>query len=530
MKEFFEKIKTFFTPKGGKKLRNQAFLKRSSILVVVTACALAGLILLNAVVGLLADRFVLEFDMSEQKINTISKENIDFIKSVKDDVTVIFCAEKSQYAEYMVTYAQEYSVMEDFSDYYTQTANLVEKYGAYNKKIDVQFIDTQSTEFAKVANEYSDYEIKYGDIIVSRGEGEKRRVKVVPYEDIYELTQNETYANYYGQVVNDVTGNNVETALTSAIAFVTSDETKTLAIITGHSKDDYTDDYRALLKVNNFEVDLIEDSLITSIPNKYDAVIIAAPSTDFLGSELEALQEYLENNGKLDKGLIYFADSNAPYLPNLSDFLSDWGIAVEQGILFETNENNHMPDQPTVIGIYPTANDDITAGINTCITGYNVGLSVLFEEEGDMKVTSILETTDTVINAPVGTSDTWQGAGDYNKEQFSAVVQSVKSDYDDESVLHSSYVFAFSSIEYIFSDYSNMATVSNQDIVLAITERAAGAENTGIKFTSKKISNDTFLDQVTEGDANAVLWIFVIIIPVASIVTGIVVYIRRRNS
>ena len=103
-------------------------------------------------------------------------------------------------------------------------------------------------------------------------------------------------------------------------------------------------------------------------------------------------------------------------------------------------------------------------------------------------------------------------------------------DYEDEKTLNSSYVFAVGSIEFIFSDYSNMATVSNQDIVLAITERAAGAENTGIKFTSKKISNDTFLDQITEGDANAVLWIFVIIIPVVSIVAGIVVYIRRRNS
>ena len=529
MKEFFGKIKTFFTSKNGNKLKNEAFLKRSSILVVITACALAGLILLNAVVGLLADRFVLEFDMSEQKVNTISKENIDFIKTVKDDVTVIFCAEKSQYQEYMATYAQEYAVLEGGTDYYQQTVNLVEKYGAYNKKIDVQFIDTQSTEFAKVANEYSDYTVKYGDIIVSRGEGDNRRVKVVGFEDIYVLTQNETYAAY-GQMVYDVTGNSIETALTSAIAFVTSDETKTIAIITGHSKEDYTDDYRELLKVNNFEVELIEDNIISSIPDKYDAVVIAAPTSDFLGSELEALQEYLENKGKLNKGLIYFADSNAPYLPNLSDFLNDWGIAVEQGILFETNANNHMPDQPTVIGIYPTENDDITAGIGTCISGYNVGLSVLFEEEENIKVTSILETPDTVINAPVGTSDTWQDASKYNKEQFSSVIQSSMMDYEDEKTLNSSYVFAVGSIEFIFSDYSNMATVSNQDIVLAITERAAGAENTGIKFTSKKISNDTFLDQITEGDANAVLWIFVIIIPVVSIVAGIVVYIRRRNS
>lgn len=529
MKEFFEKIKTFFTSKNGKKLKNQAFLKRSSILVVVTACALAALILLNAVVGLLADRFVLEFDMSEQKVNTISKENVDFIKSVKEPVSVIFCADESQYAEYMVTYAQEYSVLEDASLYYQQTVNLVEKYGAYNKKIDVQFIDTQSTEFAKVANQYSDYTIKYGDIIVSRGEGENRRVKVVAFSDIYVLTQNEQYASY-GQLVNDVTGNNIETALTSAISFVVSDETKTVAIITGHSKDDYTDDYRALLKANNFEVELIEDNIISNIPDKYDAVVIAAPTSDFLGTELDALDEYLDNNGNLNKGLIYFADSNSPYLPNFSDFLNSWGIAVEQGILFETNQSNYMPDQPTVMGTYPTGNDDITAGIGTCIAGYNVGLTVLFEEEGNIKVTSILETTDTVINAPVGTSDTWQDANKYNKEQFSAIIQSEKADYDDNADRNSSYIFAVGSIEYIFSDYSKMSTVSNQDIVLAVSERAAGAENTGIKFISKQIANDTFLDQINEGDANAVLWIFVIIIPVACIVVGIVVYIRRRNS
>ena len=52
--------------------------------------------------------------------------------------------------------------------------------------------------------------------------------------------------------------------------------------------------------------------MIGSISDEYDAVIIAAPTTDFLGSELDAISDFLENDGKLGKGLIFFA---RPILP-----------------------------------------------------------------------------------------------------------------------------------------------------------------------------------------------------------------------
>ncbi len=171
------------------------------------------------------------------------------------------------------------------------------------------------------------------------------------------LSEDSSYAAY-GYSMSTVSGNNVETAVTSAIAYVTSSKTKKVALLTGHSKDDHTADYQTLLKANNYDITVISDSMVSSVPSDYDAVIIAAPTTDFLGGELDALSEFLENDGKLGKGLLFFASDSAPYLTNLYDFLSQWGISVGEGVLFETNSQNHIPDDPMTMGVYPASSDN----------------------------------------------------------------------------------------------------------------------------------------------------------------------------
>lgn len=514
-----------------KRLKNQALLKRGGFSVAITAAVLAGVIVLNILIGVLADRFVLEFDLSSQKINSINEENVEYIKSVDKDVKVTVCADKDTYAEYMSYYSQQYNVSEDASDYYKQTVSLIERYGQYNDKISVEFVDTQSTEFTEISTKYANINLNYGDLIVSCTDDDgNERYRIVGFNSIYALSEDSTYSDY-GYTFNTVSGNNVETALTSAIAYVTSGDLKKMAVLTGHSSNDYTDDYRALLETNNYEIDMIEDSIITEISSEYDAIMIAAPTKDFIESELDAIAQFLDNGGKLGKGLLYFADSNAPYLSNWSDFLAEWGIAVEEGILFETDSRYHIPEEPTTMATYSTGNDDITSVVsNYCISGYNVGLTTLFDKEDNITVTSLMSTSDSVVNAPIGTSNSWTGAEDYEKASYSSIIQSVKEDYNDDSEKVSSYVFAFGSIELIFSDYCNMSGVSNQDITLAAAERAVGAENTGISFTSKTITNESYLDSISESSAKSVLAIFVIIIPIACIVAGIYIYIRRRNS
>ncbi len=517
-------------PKKPRLIKNQAFLKRGGYAIAITAAVLAGIIVFNVLVGVLASRVNLEFDMSLTDNNSMSEENIEFIKNLDKDINVTVCAKPDDYTgTYMNYYAQQYSITESYTEYYKQTINLIDKYHDYNKKIKIDYIDTQSTEFTQITTKYSNETINYGDIIVTCKSGDNERYKVIGYEDIYELTQDNTYAQM-GYTTNVVSGNNIETALTSAIAYVTSAETKKAAFITGHSKNDYSESYRKLLQTNNYEVEVISDAIVNEISDEFDAVFIVAPTTDFIDSELDAIAKFLDNGDKYKKGLVFFADATAPYLPNLYEYLEQWGIGLDEGILFETNTNNFMPDEPTTLGSYPNTDDSIVKGISTCITGYNTPLNALFEKEGNYTVTSIIATPESVVSAPVGTPNNWTGADDYKKSSYSTVIQSERMTFDGDNNKINNYVFAFSSIDFIHSDYAEMAQISNKNVAFAVAERAVGAEDTGISFVSKTIEKESFADSVTQSSANIINVIFMIILPISLLVTSIYVYIRRKNS
>ena len=525
-----KKAKTKKAPKKPKLIKNQALLKRGGYAMGITAAVLAGLIVFNVLIAVLAQRVNLEFDMSLTAQNSMSEENIDFVKNLDKEVTVTVCAKAEDYVgEYMNYYAQQYGVTETYTDYYKQTITLLDKYRDYNKKIKIDYIDTQSSEFTQITTKYSNQTINYGDIIVTCNDGGNERYKIIGYKDIYVLSEDDTYAAY-GVTTSTVSANNIETALTSAISYVTSSKTKKVAFITGHSKTDYIESYRNLLKTNNYEIELISDTLITNISDEFDALFIVAPTTDFIDTELDAIAKFLDNDGKYEKGLVFFADAASPYLPNLYEYLEEWGIGVGEGILFETNANNHIPNEPTTLGSYPVSEDKINNGISACITGYNVPIKALFEEEGTYKVTSLIETPESVVAAPVGTANNWNGADNYTKAAYSTVMQSERMTYDKDNVEINNYVFAFSSTEFIYSDYAEMAQISNKNIALAAAERAVGAEDTGVSFVSKTIENESFSDSVTQSSSSLITIIFMIALPVGLLATSIYVYIRRKNS
>ncbi len=519
--------------KKPKKLRNQALLRRGGYAVAITAAVLAGLVVLNVLVGVLAKRVTLEFDMSADKENSITTENIDYLRGLDKEVTLTMCAAENDYSEggYMAYYAQYYyGISSDASDYYKQTLTLLNKYPTYNNKITLRYVDTQSTEYTEITSKYPNANLAYGDIIVSCEQGGSERYKVVGFKDIYVLSEDSTYASY-GYTTSEVTGNNLETAVTGAIDYVTSGKIKKIAVYTGHSTTDHTAGYQTLLTANNYEVTVLDDAILTALSDEYDAVVIAAPTSDFIASELDVLSAFLDNDDQLGKGLLFFADAAAPHLKNFYEFLEEWGIAVGEGILFETNSGNHIADDPTTMGLYPTEEEsDLTSGMQVCITGYNAPLAKVFDSEGNVTVTTPVASLESVVAAPVGTGAGWTGAGDYTKQSYPGVLQSEKMTYNNDNQEIASYVFAFSSIEFIESEYLEYASLSNKEITLACAERAVGAEGSDISFISKTITNESYSDAVTESSANFIRILFMFLLPIVTIAAGVVIYIRRRNA
>lgn len=520
-------------PKKEKTIKNEALFKKGGYSLAITAIVLVGVIVLNILISALNDRFVLEFDMTSEKQNSISTANIEYIKSVEKDVDVIVCASESNFAAYMASTAQNnYNVDYDSTaqEYFNQTLNLINKYNSYNKKINVQFIDTQSSEFAAVTSEYGSDNLEYGSIIVSteKADGNKR-VKKLNFKDVYTIEQNQTYS-MYGIEAYTITANKIETALTGAVSYVLSDVTKKVALLNGHSSYDLTETYQELLTDNNYSVDVIADNVITVIPDEYDFIVIPTPSKDFLESEIQAIADFLENDGKLTKGLVVFADATSPYLPDFYSFLSEWGIEVGEGMLYETNDNYHAPEDPTTLFGINSGEIDDYEDMELFVTGYNVPLEVTDSTENGRIATSVAQTMSSVAEAPKDVTDGWAGADNAAKTSYSLVVESTQTAYDDENNIIKSNVVVFSSPYFLSSDYNESGYVSNKELTLSVADRISGAGNTGISFVSKSITVDTYYDSVTESSVNTVRWIFMIIIPIAVLAAGTVIFIRRRNA
>lgn len=515
--------------KESKKIKNAFLLKRGSYSMVITALVIVGIIIFNVMVSALADRFVLEFDMTPTKDNTITEENLDFIKGIKDEISVIVCATEDEYmGEYMAYYAmQQYSLSSDATPYHTQTVNLIKRYGDYNKNIKVEFMDTQTSEFTSITAKYPNSNLSYGDIIVSATVNNNERHKIIKYNDIYNIYEDNS-SGYYTNAY--ISSNNIETALTSAIAYVLSTDTKKIGIITGHSASDVTADYVKLLEINNYETELIDDVMLTSISDEFDALVIAAPTTDFSGEELNLIATFLENDGNLDKGLIVFETAAAPYLPNLSDFLSEWGIGVDEGILYETDGNFHMPDDPTVFVTMPSTEDKATSTMTFCITSNNVPVKMLFEKQSDITVSPLMFTSESVVAAPKGTKAGWEGAGDYEKQMFYGALQAKKLSYNDDNEEIQSHVVVFSSIDFINSSFSENYPISNSELSLAVAERASTAESNGITFDSKTLTSETYTHLISETSAQTIKIIFMIALPIITLAFAVYVYIKRRNA
>ena len=522
-----EKGKTKKAPKV-KKLRNQALLRRGSFSVAITAAVLAGIIVLNILVGALSKRFLLEIDMTPEQKHSISAENVEYLKKLDSEVTVTLCADEDNYVTYM-SYYYGSSATSDISEYLEQTLTLLKKYGAYNEKITVRYIDPQGAEFNELSQKYPSDQLGYGSIVVSALQGSTERHKVLGFTDIYQTEEDSTYAAY-GISSYSVTGNNLETAVTSAIAYVTGGKAKKVAFLTGHSAEDKTEAYQELLKTNNYEITLLSDSILRSIPDSYDAVVIAAPTVDFAETELSALSDFLDNQGGLNKSLIYFADAAAPYLPNFSEFLTQWNIAVGEGILFETDDGYHLPEDPTtMLMMLSEGHEDLGGSAQACVVGGSVPVLPGTDAGESIKTEILVETSDTVVAAPVGVSETWDGAGNYAAQSYAGILKAEKSDYDENNEEIKSQIIVFAGTDFLNSPYNSYPNVANQNVVLACSELAVGSEDTGISFISKTITSDSFTAP-TEGNAQMVQHIFMGLIPLIMIVAGIVVYVRRRNA
>ena len=541
------------------KTNSKAF-KRGGMAIVTVIAAIIIAILLNVIVTTINDRFPFSVDLTANSDYTINLdgEYEQYVKNVSSDIKVTVCApeddfEGSTYVNAMVQNCGLNVSSDDvttmYSKYARQTLLFVKSFPAINNKISVEFRDPNSvTDFSEIKNKYSGDNLAYGDIIVScthkteSGE-DNERYRIIKMTDIFSTEVNQSLysqlAMYGSTYYNNLTGSNLATEMTSAIYTVTSESSVEIAVLGGHGAQTANGEnselagLKSLLSKNNYTFTDIANPLTDEIPEDAPFVLIYQPTEDYTADEITKLSNFLINGGSYGKNLIYVASAAQPELPNLEQFLSEWGIGVLPLVGYdETNSYTY----PSYLVSQP-ADSDYTSSYDAANTVIYPDVYRLarrtFETESRRYTTQIVTSYDTTVGRPVDADQNWKAAEATESGPFDLVLMG--SAYDskgDGEKTDESHVVYFGGTYFLNQQILSADSIYNSTLTLNIFNGISGANETTetVNISPKVISANSFSSQLINNSAPTVMYIvFVGIIPVGLIAAGIIIWNRRRK-
>ena len=522
--DMYEAEKAEYEAQKAPRVRSKA-LKQGSFVIIMTAVVLAVIVLINVIATTLYNKYPLSFDLTADQHFTITAENEEYIRNIVRPVTIYALSSETDYVtnlESMLSYQGYYGSVDSYA---LQTYEFLLTYAKLNSSIEVVFIDPDQPEMQDITQKYSDIaqSMNYCDLVVTsefeiNGQTISRH-KLISTSDFFS-----TSTDYYGRYTT-ISGSNLESVLTSALYTVTSERTYYVGNIASHNTTNISN-YATTLESNNYVVEEI-DSLVTSdIDSKYDIIVLSAPTEDLSEDEINKIAAFLENGGSYGKSLVYIASSNQGELPNLEEFLYEWGYTFKTGTLYETSNGYHLSGRNTEVLSIAESNDilEVPSSYYYYASDYNKPILIESPNDGSYSVQSLVGFNDTTVIYPANAPSDWT-SDNAETGDFVRVGMSTHTVYDGIDPMTSN-VIAISSADFINNATVSSSYVYNLNLMLSLSNHLVGA-NDEITFTNKVIESETF--SPTEANVNVVRWIFAIIVPIAVIVTGIVIFVRRKN-
>ena len=492
---------------GAKKLALKRSVRHGAYSTAITAGFIVGLILLNIIATAVDTYFDNKLDLTENQLFSISEESEEYLKTVKNDITIKVLASEASFE----------NGSGQGADLFKHLHAVLNKYRAMCQKITLEYTDYYTNP--GLAAKYPNDTLAQSDIIVES----RLRHKVISPDDIF--------SNGSVDGSNDMTISTGEQYITSAILFVDDESPVNVGIVTGH-RENAIDYFSNLLIKNNYNsisLNLLSDN----IPDNTKFLILNAPKVDFTPKEIEVLESFLENGGKYGNNIIYTTYPDQGETPNLDAFLESWGIAVDTtDVIYETDSRNIYGGNPN-LPLLSVIESDLVAssydytGIKVAAAGYANAVEVLFTQQASKTVAPFLKTTPTVVLQPSSEiiNGKWSYAGLTRKEMNVGVVsQFDKTDASGETL--SSRVFAIGG-EGIFAEgVMSYQIFCNPQLFLAIFANCTGKQDV-VQIAPKQIGTKSL--GAPKEAADILSAIFMWAVPLVIVVIGVVIFVRRRK-
>lgn len=489
-----------------------------SMATAITAVVAVLVVVLNVVVSLLADRFPINIDLTQNKLFSLSDNSVEIAKSINKDVQVIVFGSEDLYKN--PNRGSDYYQVEAL---YKEIYKALQQYTSYSGgKVTVKYEDLNLNP--QLATQYNKYEVTSGDILLLCGD----RYQKASFNDMYEISGD-------GYTQAQTVSSKVEVTLASRIKNVMRDTVQVVTAFVGHEEDEDTvSALKSIYEANGYEFKELNLASSEEIDANTVAGLIVGPTKDFTAEEIERLQKWLDNDGKLDRNLMVFADFQAE-CKNLYEFLNvEYGLEVTDNLVMETS----LTRTYRYSGFYPyadTADTDFTkdlsgsANVLTPLTRqivthkennsenslYNVPI-ITFPESA--KLMKIKDATD-------------ENASSEDDKSFAAdaypingMAASVKWTYVDNEQVKTNVILS-GSTQMILA--ASQANVKNENVLMSALGAMTGVVD-DINVSTKSLERDT----ITFSDSTTLivgLGVFTVGIPVIILIICLVVFLKRRH-
>jgi ABC-2 type transport system permease protein len=314
----------------------------------------------------------------------------------------------------------------------------------------------------------------------------------------------------------------IEKRITNAIMLVTDQISESnIYLDVMHTNEDYRQ-YSlmmgAFLKGEGYSCDVVDMST-TGIPEDADIIISVSPRYDYTENEIKLLNEFLSNGGKL---VVLGSEGLSP-LENLDALLLEWGIKLNYDYVIEPDENSSIPNQsglPVPVAKYDqqhTITEKIATSDMHLVMPNTMSVSVVKSTNGSDPVQLLKTSEKAYSKKSIDTLDIAEGD---TKGPLGLAAISIKVEKEASGVMVVGSVDGFLS-----QIYEGDGSYLNIDFLLNSLSYLGGAEES-IDIRAKQITPQEMV--VTQQQYSVINVVLVWIIPIAIILLGIVIWLRRR--
>ena len=517
--------------------------KYGSLSVALTCVIIVSVILFNGIFKMLADKYLWYTDLTRDEIYTLSDVAVEALANVDKDVHILFCDDpdnlENDYYSKMV-YKTALGLAEKNDYIHVDNVNIWREPSVVNK------FKTNSKDA-----------IYSSDIIVYSGT--EFRVYRLKSMFVFNDSSSDTPWAYNG-----------EKKLVSGILAVTQAESPIACITINHGEPFVT---ASALAETQYLVSLLEDGgyqvqLINlaqeEIPEDCRLMVVYDPQDDFLVkdgvstiSEIEKLDRFLDGTN----ALMVFLNPTTPVLPNLEEYLEEWGIKFDrhtndlgttQGTTVRDYQNSLTEDGMTVVGSYATyglgasLHEDMRTTYppkvifkNTMAISYSdTYKEVWYQDEEDssykfsygsyFKDGITRSMYDIFVSPATATEvvDTTVVSQASSKNPYKLMTLTRESRMVDNENEDYSYVLACGSTDFLSSTLLLSNTYGNTDLMLSAL-RATGRELVPVGLELKPFAS-TDIETLTTARANRYTVALIAVPTLITAIAGVYVLVRRK--